>query len=144
MYRYFATFISGTSAIIAERLRAMPNAQLRVLEMQDGLVLFESNLRVGQLGELRFFNHVYRLIADLGTQDSIDAAAELAAKSPIPDAPNGNFRVMARLANKPVSTQHLATLQNAIVQATGAKVDSYKPQCEYLLLLRADGRCLWG
>jgi hypothetical protein len=88
--RYFATFIAGTRDIVGHRLSTFPNASLKVEEIQDGLAVFESDLRAEQLSELRFFNNVYQLLAD-STDDL-----------PVPDLPaRGTFVIRVREGSQP-------------------------------------------
>lgn len=144
MSTYFATFTTGLAEVIGNRLNRFSNAELTVRELHDGLVLFDSVLTTNQLSELRFFNNVYSLIADLGIQISIDTAAGQAAQSDMAVIPKANFKIAVRVANQPVSLPSLTTLQAAVARQTGARPDSFKPGIELLLLMRHDGRALWG
>lgn len=141
---YFATFISGTQEIIAKRLQQLPNSELVVNELQDGLVLFSSSLGVNKLSELRFFNNVFGLLADLGVQESIDEAAKKAAKANMSHLPKVGFKIHTRVANQTVGLADLKSLQQAVTNQTGGIPDSFRPDLELLLWTRADGRTLWG
>lgn len=144
MNRYFATFISGTQDIIAKRLQQFPHSELKVDDLQDGLVLFSSSLTTNQLSELRFFNNVFGLLADLGVQQSIDAAAKQAALADMKYLPKVGFKIHTRRANQTVGLAELRTLQQAVTDQTGGIPDSFRPDVELLLWMRADGRTLWG
>ena len=145
MNAYFATFTSGVQEIIGNRLQKFPRSELAVDELQDGLVLFRASLSIGRLSELRFFNNVFGLLADAGTQPTVAAAAQAvmtADLSALP--PKARFKVHVREASQPVSLAALPTLQDAVAKATGGVADSFKPTTELLLWRRADGRTLWG
>jgi 23S rRNA G2445 N2-methylase RlmL len=145
MSRYFATFTSGIQEIIGNRLQKIPNAELKIETLEDGLVIFESAMSIGQLTELRFFNNVFALLADVGQQKSIDAAASTAAESDMSGLPQkAGFKIHTRLVSQPVGLQNLPALQQAVADANGGMPDSFKPDVELLLWLRADGHGLWG
>jgi 16S rRNA G966 N2-methylase RsmD len=145
MSRYFATFTSGVQDIISNRLQKIPNAELKVESIEDGLVIFESNMSTGQLTELRFFNNVFALFADLGEQRSIDAAAQKAVESDMSAVPQKvGFKIHVRQGSQPVGLQNLPALQQAVSDANGGMPDSFKPEAELLLWLRNDNRALWG
>lgn len=142
--RYFAAFTTGIAEIISNRLNRFANADLVVRELQDGLVIFDSSLSINQLTELRFFNNVYGLVADLGKQDSIGRAAYQAAVADMANVPKTSFKIHVRVANQPVALAALNDLQAAVADRLGAQPDSFKPGVELLLLMRQDGRTLWG
>lgn len=145
MQRYFATFTTGCQEIINNRLRRFARAELVVDGLQDGLVLFESSLTVNQLSELRFFTNVFGLLGDFGTQPTIDDAARLAAQTDLSAlSAKAGFAIHTRVASQPVSLVGLQALQQAVSAANGGIPDSFKPDIELLLWLRADGRALWG
>lgn len=144
MNRYFATFVSGTQDIIGKRLQQFPHNELKVDELQDGLVVFGSNLRPAQLSELRFFNNVFVLLADLGQVGTIENAANHAANSDMTQLGSARFKIYTRVANQTVGLASLKALERAVVGQTGGRMDSFKPTVELLLWLRADGRALWG
>lgn len=131
--KYFATFISGCQQIIQERLNKFPNNALSVLELQDGVVVFKSVLGAGQLSELRFFNNVYQLLSD-------DAPV---GELPIPDILEpGTFTIRARRGSQPTSPP--ADLAHIIAARTGLLHTAHKPDHQFLLWQRNDGRILWG
>lgn len=143
--RYFATFTSGTQEIIGKRLQRFANTELKVDELQDGLVLFTSSLSANQLSELRFFNNVFGVLADLGAQPSIDAAAKQATQSDMSVLPHKpGFKIYTRMGNQTIGLKELGALQQAVVDQTGGMPDSFQPNLELLLWLRDDGRALWG
>jgi 23S rRNA G2445 N2-methylase RlmL len=143
--RYFATFVSGTQEIISSRLQRFANTELKVDELQDGLVFFTSALSINQLSELRFFNNVFGLLADLGTQSSIDDASKLAARSDMSQLPRkAGFKIYTRMGNQTIGLKERSALQQAVVDQTGGMPDSFQPDTELLLWMRDDGRTLWG
>ncbi len=123
---YFATFISGCSDIIATRLQRFPNAQLQVRDIQDGLVVFDSEMSVGQLSDLRFFNTVYSQLKH----------------GEIPEWPRGS-RVQIRAYRGTQSTSIPADLQQKVIDA-GYQLVAHKPQYELLWWQHGDGQELWG
>lgn len=145
MTRYFATFTSGVQDIIGKRLQKFPSGELTVEQLHDGLVLFSSSLSQGQLTELRFFNNVFVLLADLGQQPTIDAAAAAAVRADMGALPTkAGFKIHTRQANQTVGLQDLQALQRAVSDANGGMPDSFRPELELLLWVRADGQALWG
>lgn len=142
--KYFATFTSGCQQIITNRLSRFPAFELKVLEMYDGLVIFESGLSVNQLSELRFFNNVFGLIANLGKFESIDEAAKKLLDADYSGVPKGDFKVGARIMSQTVALRDLAQVQKSITDHTGAVANSHHPALEYQLLMRDDGRTYWG
>lgn len=142
--KYFATFVSGTQEIIGNRLQRFANAELTVDELHDGLVLFTSSLSANQLSELRFFNNVFGLLADLGTHETIDQAADHALTVDFLGAPKARFNVVARAADQPVALANLHQLQMTIAQKTDGTPDAHRPETTFFLWQRQDGRTLWG
>lgn len=142
---YFATFVAGCGEIISQRLKKFPASQLRILELMDGLVLFDSSLAINQLSELRFFNNVYALIHDFG--QSKEPLADLlseASTRELPSLPFGDtFSVRVSQANQLVAADRSVALR-AIAARTGKSPTSHDPVDEFLLLRRDDGRTLWG
>ncbi|HET9411406.1 MAG TPA: hypothetical protein VFO38_00985 [Candidatus Saccharimonadales bacterium] len=143
--KYFATFIPGTRDIIYKRLNAFSNQSLSVTEISDGLVLFESTLTIPQLSELRFFNNVFLLIHDFGI--AATPVTELLPRLtafPLPQAPYGTtFTLKVSQANEFVAAPRQKILDYIAAQ-TGKTATSHKPDDEFLLLARSDGRSLWG
>jgi 23S rRNA G2445 N2-methylase RlmL len=145
MSRYFATFVSGTQEIISKRLSLFPNAELTVESVEDGLVHFSSDLTPNQLTELRFFNNVFGLLGDFGSLPTIDAAAKAAVKTDMSALPpKAGFMIHTRMGNQTAGLKELQALQQAVADANGGMPDSFRPELELLLWLRADGRALWG
>lgn len=132
MKKYFATFVSGAQEIIGQRLNTFPGSDLRVLGLHDGLVVFESALSENKLGELRFFNNIYELLAT-GIRD--------AASLPVSQL-DGTFTVRHSIQNQPSPISD--ELKNAIAAKSGAAFTSHRPRHELLLLERADDSVLWG
>lgn len=135
---YFATFITGCQEIIAKRLERFGRAQLEVVELHDGLVLFNSNLSENQLSELRFFNNVYRLLAD-GLSSPIELA-QYAAKAGLPKGSTFTARIIKAGKPAPVPSE----LPERIAKICGITSTAHRPDFEFTLLERADGRNLWG
>jgi len=145
MTRYFATFTSGVQEIIGNRLQKFPRGELAIDDLQDGLVVFTSSLSQGQLTELRFFNNVFVLLADLGHQPTIDDAADAAVTADLGDLPaKAGFKIHTRQANQTIGLHNLQALQQVVSDANGGMPDSFKPEIELLLWLRADGHALFG
>ncbi|HKX72794.1 MAG TPA: hypothetical protein VJM32_02165 [Candidatus Saccharimonadales bacterium] len=129
--KYLATCISGTQEIIGQRLNAFSSGELRILELQNGLVIFESTLTQNQLSELRFFNNVYELLAD--------GAGEV-SELPVPHI-DGTFTVRRSVQNQPT---HIDDLKEHVIAKSSATFTAHRPETEFLLLERTDGRKLWG
>lgn len=145
MTRYFATFTSGVQEIIGNRLQKFPRGELAVDDVQDGIALFTSSLSHGQLTELRFFNNVFVLLADLGDQPNIDAAADAAVTADMSELPaKAGFKIHTRTGSQTIGLHNLPALQQAVSDANGGMPDSFKPDAELLLWLRTDGRALFG
>ncbi len=126
MDKYFATFIVGAEEIIATRLQRYPNAELKVGELEVGMVFFESSLTTNQLSELRFFNNVYQLLPD----------------GQVPSLPAGTkVQLRARAGSQPTNLPE-DLLQK--LKDSGYEVVAHKPQAELLYWRRDDGRVLWG
>jgi predicted RNA methylase len=142
--KYFATFISGCQQIIDNRLKQFAKNDLSVQEIYDGLVVFNSSLSIEQLSELRFFNNVYELVVDLNKQNTPDEAALALQNADLTAIPRASFKVSAQFAGKPIGLEGLNDLQNLIVRKTGSWPDSFKPVTQLLLVVRADGRALFG
>lgn len=113
-----------------------PNAELVVQELHDGLVLFESNLSINQLSELRFFNNVYELLADLGKTSDVNPGS-----LPLPPL-EGTFTLRVSEENKPAIIPN--GLRQRVEHETHAVFTAHNPDTELSLLYRADGRVLWG
>lgn len=143
--KYFATFIPGTRDIIYQRLSKFANANVAVDQIFDGLVIFESSLTIAQLSELRFFNNVFVLLHDFGerTEPAADILPEVMGVA-LPKLPYGDaFVVKVSEANVLVAadTQKIA---HYIAGITTKMPSAHRPDDEFLLLRRSDGRTLWG
>lgn len=142
MSQYFATFISGVQDIIGARLQKYSNADLKVSELQDGLVVFESNFEPTKLSEVRFLNNVYGLLGDFGVQPDIQTVATKIGELNF-NAPKLRFNVILRDSSQPVA-QAGVNLQQVIAQKTGGVFDAHWPETTFLLWRRQDGRTLFG
>lgn len=143
--RYFATFIPGTRDIIYQRLNRFANASLVVNQIFDGLVIFDSSLSIAQLSELRFFNNVFVLLHDFDERREpvADILPEVLGVT-LPELPYGDaFVVKVSEANVLVAadTQKVAEY---IASITTKMPSAHRPDDEFLLLRRSDGRTLWG
>jgi len=126
MKQYFATFITGAQEIIGARLQKYSNNELKVLELLDGVVTFETSLTPNQLSELRFFNNVYQILP----------------QGQMPNLPSGTrVTLRAREGSQPVELP--ADLKQDLAQA-GFELVAHKPQAELLYWKRGDGRTFWG
>lgn len=139
MQAYFATFVSGVQDIIASRLAQYPNATLAVKDITDGLVVFESNLTINQLAELRFFHNVYQLLADYSAMPS---NSDLVAKARGALRAGSTFIVRVREGSQPVSPD--AELVAQLSSATQSIHVAHKPQIQLALLKRTNGHIFWG
>jgi 16S rRNA G966 N2-methylase RsmD len=133
---YFATFISGAHDIVNQRLAKFANSDLRVLELHDGLVIFESTLSPNQVSEFRFLNNAYELLADLGTTKELRILDLPVNRS------HGTFTIRAITEGQPTTIP--PGLKEYIEQQSGASFTAHKPDEEFILLTRRDGRRLWG
>lgn len=144
--RYFATFIPGARDIVYQRLSKFANANLAVSQIFDGLVIFDSSLTVAQLSELRFFNNVFALLHDFGERTEPAAATILpeVMNVALPELPYGDaFTVKVSEANTFVSADTQKVAQY-IAGITTKMPSAHRPDDEFLLLRRSDGRTLWG
>lgn len=136
MKNYFATFISGTQDIINQRLGKFSNGELRVLELHDGLVVFESALSANQISEFRFLNNAYELLADLGVSKQLN----------ILDLPverlHGTFTIRVITEGTPGPIPE--GLKEYLEQQSGGTFTAHRPETEFILLTRRDGRRFWG
>lgn len=130
--KYFATFISGTQEIIGNRLNKFPSGDVRVITIQDGLVVFESRLTENQLSELRFLNNVYELLAE-----GIHKTATL----PVPATLRDTFVVRRIIQGQPAP---IDDLKARIIANSNLMFTAHHPDHEFLLLERTDGLTLWG
>lgn len=126
MRPYFATFVTGTEEVINVRLQRYNNGELKVQNIEPGLVLFDSALSANQLSELRFFNNVYEHLPD-GSMPQLPSGTKVALR--------------ARVGSQPA--QPPADLVQKLANA-GLEVVAHKPQASLLYWQRADGRVLWG
>lgn len=126
MNQYFATFIVGAEEIIAARLQKYSNAELKVINLADGLVLFESTMSLNQLSELRFFNNVYQQLNE----------------GELPNLPAGTkVQLRARQGSQPAELPPQIAEQ---ITKAGYELIAHRPQIELLYWRRSDGQVLWG
>lgn len=126
MDKYFATFVVGAEEIIAARLQRYPNGELKVGNMSNGLVEFESSLGANQLSELRFFNNVYKLLPS-GQMPSLPAGTKVLLR--------------AREGSQPSELPE--DIRKKLTDA-GFELVAHKPEAEVLYWRRDDGQILWG
>lgn len=143
--KYFATFVAGCGEIIEQRLKRFPSSQLKVSELFDGLVIFESSLTINQLSELRFFNNIYAIIYDFDHRvEPVTKLLPEAAVHELPDLPFGEtFTVKISQSNQFIAADR-EIITRAIAARTSKTPTSHNPADEFLLLRRDDGRTLWG
>ncbi len=61
MYMYFSTFISGLSSIIELQLKdCIPDVSIKLV--QDGIIIYSTNISPEDIVKLRFFNNTFSLI----------------------------------------------------------------------------------
>jgi tRNA G10 N-methylase Trm11 len=152
MNTYFSTFISGTSEIVSDLLKSkLDKVNIKVL--LDGLVVFETDLPISEVTNLRFLNNVFVLVKENKDIKLINFVNEIVFDIDIQKHLKDyvskqlrTFRVVYSKQNQITSLDKPLTqrLEGFIGLGTRLKVDKVKPDIEFWILERSERNIFFG
>jgi 23S rRNA G2445 N2-methylase RlmL len=155
MKRYYSTFITGFEDVIEEELvRRLRGVVIEI--MLDGGVVYQTNLPLHHIIDLRFFNNsfiLYDLLEIRDTDPIQELAGSVLSNSYIQrvlarDVPyeRGSFRVIVSCENRLVALNDrlMHAFERKIIDATNLTVNRGRPDFEYWLMSRSEGYGIFG
>lgn len=148
MNRFFATFISGTQAIVEAMLRERLK-DLRLLSLLDGGVEFETALPYSDLN-LFCFNNIFQVLHRLEDCESLDGSIRRLFREEVDWSAAGRnskkqktFRLVTSCQNRLTAVEPSLRnrLEKQLAQCSGLRVDRSRPDTEFWLLSRSEGFC---
>ena len=130
MQSYIATFVAGCQDIILRQLKRMPLDKLKVTNVDESSVTFDSDYPVEKLIELRFFTNIYLAIKDIANPKSM-----LKGKY---------FRLMMLKDGEPtqITPPDRASLETRIKQDFGLIPNTHLSKNDFYLIERTSGQKL--
>jgi len=145
-HTYFSTFISGFSDVVKDILRRREKS-LKIKLILDGLIIYESDLKVEKIKRLPFFNNTFFVIDYTFKKEITENIPPQGWKVP-PDILIGKktFRIIISKENE---LQHIAPLKLRQLEDLFAKnlklnVDRANPDLEVWFLERSEGYSFCG
>lgn len=151
MHIYVSTFISG----LKNAVKSFLNEELmgvKILNLYDGLIVYQSDAIVSKILGLRYFNNTFLLIkkysglANAHLEQMMASANKmqdigLKLKGHVPAKNKRQFRIIVSRENQlvPVKRELLSQMEVTISRATGFKVNRAKPDLEFWFLQRSEG-----
>lgn len=154
MNTYFSTFHSGLQEIVRKYLNDFND--LEVIQLLDGLVVFNTSKNPNHIVNLPVFNNSFLLIKSLDFEKNQSPNSTLRNLSKdhslnIKQAvillkKRGSFRIIISKQNTLVSVDKnlLTNLEQKIEKATKLNVNRSKPDLEFWLITRSEGRAYFG
>src|SRR3989344_59081 len=130
MQSYIVTFVAGCQDIVLRQLKQMPLNKLKVTNVDESSVTFDSDYPVEKLIELRFFTNIYLAIKDIANPKSM-----LKGKY---------FRLMMLKDGEPtqITPPDRANLETRIKQDFGLIPNTHLSKNDFYLIQRTSGQKL--
>ncbi len=148
---YFSTFISGAQEIVRRALQK--RSRVKIIDLLDGLVVYQTDYNEKDLREIRFFNNTFRL---LGSYQNVHDFLDL-IKAVTKDKSLGGtlknlfttpttYRLFTSEENRSINPglPALETLEQKISQNRYLKTDFKKYQQEFWLIWRRGNQGFLG
>lgn len=152
MNNYFATFISGFSDVIVERLKLF-DPDIQIIKLLDGLVVFKTVKSIEVVKNLRFFSNIYQLV-DMSTGQNnvakyisyLTSNCSITKDSIFIPKKNKFFRITVSSMGILIGVDKQLTqlLEDKIAKAFSIKVDRALPDSEFWIFEREGGVYLFG
>ncbi|HSX28011.1 MAG TPA: hypothetical protein VLF60_01015 [Candidatus Saccharimonadales bacterium] len=144
--KFAATFTPGMGELVVRQLKRQPLQKLRLTYQEDGLVVGDTTLPAGWLGDVRFWHNAFVVLEDATQITSVEALSTritmASMRRLLECAPVGVHTVQLRTmdAGQPVtlSGSQRRTIEKLLVSA-GLQAASHRADCELWLLRRASG-----
>ncbi len=151
MYMYFSTFISGLSSIIELQLKdCIPDVSIKLV--QDGIIIYSTNISPEDIVKLRFFNNTFSLVKTFKNTATDTKSINKIIKKTIEDKNvfyhlgkkipknNKSFRIVISVGNIMISPDKnmLYKLENKITDSISLRVDRAIPDIELWYFLRRE------
>jgi tRNA (guanine6-N2)-methyltransferase len=147
---FLSTFISGFGSLVQKTL-IKDVSDAKILETLDGAILYESNLKIEELKQIRYFNNSFLVLQKFkykkSNQAVLNKMLEATIKNPniinkkILNSNNGKtFRIFTSLENNSVSVNFnlLSSVEKIIQQNLGLKKSIVHPHYEFWYLYRSE------
>lgn len=146
---YCATFVSGGQSIIEKQLKKKPKDRLRIVEIIDGLAVFESDYTPHELRQMRFFTNLFVILNNMYFKE--DMSFENMFKRLINDGVHNKshiktllgkhretFKIVVAENNKTIGFDriYLQKAENIISKDLGMRLSVREPQREIWFMRR--------
>ncbi len=151
MNSYFSTFITGFDSVIEDALtNKLPST--KVHQLDDGLVIFQTESSAEDIKNLRFFNNSFLLLTKFSSLDPDDVLKKIiesdlsALLSRVNFSKKKTFRLRIVKENTPtrVNNDLLSKLEAAIYHATKLNVNRAGADIEFWIMVRKEDFSLFG
>ncbi|HBU06548.1 MAG TPA: hypothetical protein DEB09_00515 [Candidatus Magasanikbacteria bacterium] len=151
MYIYYSTFVSGFENAVKDFLIKSLD-KTKIVLLLDGLVVYTTTTDVNKVKELRFVNNTFILIKEFSDKNlSLDLMLnELVNNAklniPVLSVRQKTFRIITSKENQlsAVDNTLLIKLEEKIKYFTKYRTNRKKPDIEFWILLRSEGRGFFG
>jgi tRNA G10 N-methylase Trm11 len=142
---YFSTFISGAQQIVQKALQK--RSRVKIIDLLDGLVVYQTDYNEKDLREIHFFNNTFRLLGSYRNVHDFPDFVKAVAKDKTLGGSLRNlftkptsYRLFASEENRSINPglPALEGLEQKIAQNRYLKVDFKKYQQEFWLLWRRE------
>ncbi|MBI2592382.1 hypothetical protein HYW36_02815 [Candidatus Saccharibacteria bacterium] len=132
MQSYMATFVAGCQDIMLRQLKQMPLNKLKVTNLDESSVTFDSDYPIEKLIELRFFTNIYLIISEPGGLPKATFKGKY-------------FRLMMLKNGEPaqINVPERANLETRIKQDLGLEPNTHFSKNDFYLIERASGKKLF-
>ena len=131
MQSYIVTFVAGCQDIVLRQLKQMPLNKLKVTNLDESAVTFDSDYPIEKLIELRFFTNIYLIIGEPGGLPKATFKGKY-------------FRLMMLKDGEPsqINPSERANLESKIKQDFGLSPNTHQSKNDFYLIQRTSGQKL--
>lgn len=151
MVTFFSTFIPGLGEVVEEAVKLNLSGS-NVLEVWDGLIIWQSNASFEKLKKLRFFNNTFVLLFQKENtniesliKDVISYNNLKAMINPLLPKHRTSFRIMFSKENQPISVNRKLHINlERKIKSKYLYVNRNNPDYEFVVFERSEGFCFFG
>jgi tRNA G10 N-methylase Trm11 len=147
---YVSSFVSGLQEPVKDLILKSIRGT-KIIQLFDGLVVYESSVDINRVRQLGFFNNSFVLLKEFDKKMSFEEMIKLAGDSSGEflellkkslGKKDNYFRIVCSDENEFVSVdkRQLSVLEKIISQGASIRVDIYSPDIEFWFLRRSEGK----
>ncbi|MDR1417715.1 MAG: methyltransferase [Endomicrobium sp.] len=144
MLKYASTFVTGLDSIVVRQMKeVLP--KINILEVYDGLVLYEYNGNILDLKKLFFVNNTYKVHRGFNGDTSFNSMVKQITKGKSKKynyntLNRQNFRVRFSKENEfcKVDNQTVHCIENHILKNSSLRINRLNPDTEFWFIKRTD------